>query len=126
MVPFLLGGKVDFAWSGGIHNRYPEKMKVLLSMNAGRLVAAPDTPSVGELYGVSMPGQAVIVVPAGTPEDVVARLESAIAVAAADAEYVDLVTNKLKFPVKVVGSEALTADIADTVEGLKSVIAKTQ
>lgn len=126
MVPFLLGGKVDFAWSGGIHNRYPEKMKVLLSMNAGRLVAAPDTPSVGEMYGVSMPGQAVIVVPAGTPADVVARLESAIAVAAADAEYVDLVTNKLKFPVKVVGSAALTADIADTAKGLKDVIAKTQ
>ena len=95
-------------------------------MNAGRLVAAPDTPSVGEKYGVSMPSQAVIVVPAGTPADVVATLESAIAVAAADAEYVDLVTNKLKFPVIVVGSEALTADIANTVAGLKDVIAKTQ
>lgn len=126
MVPFLLGGKVDFAWSGGIHNRYPEKMKVLLSMNAGRLVAAPDTPSIGELYGVSIPDQAVIVVPAGTPADIVARLQSAIEVAANDPEVVDLITNKLKAPVKILGSEALTADIANTVEGLKDVIAKTQ
>ena len=126
MVPFLLGGKVDFAWSGGIHNRYPEKMKVLLSMNAGRLVAAPDTPSISEKYGVSMPSQAVIVVPAGTPADIVAKLQSAIEVAAKNVEFVDLVTNKLKFPVKVVGSEALTADIANTVKGLKDVIAKTQ
>ena len=31
MVPFLLGGKVDFAWSGGVHQRYGDKMKVLLS-----------------------------------------------------------------------------------------------
>ena len=126
MVPFLLGGKVDFAWSGGIHNRYPEKMKVLLSMNAGRLVAAPDTPSIGELYGVSIPDQAVIVVPAGTPADIVAKLQSAIEVAANDPEVVDLITNKLKAPVKILGSEALTADIANTVEGLKDVIAKTQ
>ena len=125
MVPFLLGGKIDFAWSGGIHNRYPEKMKVLLSMNASRLVAAPDTPSVGEKYGVSMPSQAVIVVPAGTPADIVARLQSAIEVAANDAEYIDLVTNKLKFPVKVVGSQALTADIENTVKGLRDVIANT-
>jgi hypothetical protein len=35
MVPFLLGGKVDFAWSGGVHNRYGDDMKVLASMNSG-------------------------------------------------------------------------------------------
>ena len=36
MVPFLMGGKIDFAWSGGVHNRYGDKMKVLASMNSGR------------------------------------------------------------------------------------------
>ena len=49
----------------------------------------------------------------------------AIEVAANDAEYVDLVTNKLKFPVKVVGSQALTADIESTMKGLRDVIANT-
>ncbi len=126
MVPFLLGGKIDFAWSGGIHNRYPEDMKVLLSMNAGRLLASPDTSSVGETYGVSMPSQAVIVVPKDTPADITAKLEAAVETATEDAEFSELVTEKLKFPVKFVGSEALNADIAETVEGLKAVIAKTQ
>ena len=126
MVPFLLGGKVDFAWSGGIHNRYPEKMKVLASMNAGRLLASPEVPSIAEKYGISMPSQAVIVVPKGTPDDVVAKLETAIEAATRDADFADLVTNKLKFPVKFVGSKALAEDIAATVKATTTVIEKTQ
>ncbi len=126
MVPFLLGGKIDFAWSGGIHNRYGDKMKVLASMNAGRLLGSPDVPSVNEKYGVSMPSQAVIVVPKGTPDAVVSKLESAMEAATKDKAFGDLVTNKLKFPVKFVGSKDLTADIAKTTEGLKQVIEKTK
>jgi len=126
MVPFLLGGKVDFAWSGGIHNRYADDMKVLASMNADRLLASPDVPSISEKYGVAMPGHAVISVPAGTPADIIATLERAIQEATGDSEFTDLVTNKLKFPVKFVGTQNLTADIAETVAGLKKVIETTQ
>ena len=126
MVPFLLGGKIDFAWSGGIHNRYADDMKVLISMNPGRLLASPDTPSIQELYGISMPSQAVIVVPKGTPADVVAKIEAAMEAASKDSDFGDLVTNKLKFPVKFVGSEALAAEIAQTTEGLKQVIEQTK
>ena len=93
MVPFLLGGKVDFAWSGGIHNRYGDKMKVLASMNGGRLLASPGTPSISETYGVSMPSQAVIVVPVGTPANVIATIESAMEKATHDKDFSDLVTN---------------------------------
>lgn len=126
MVPFLLGGKIDFAWSGGIHNRYGDDMKVLMSMNAGALVGSPDSPTVADKYGVSMPSQAVIVAPAGTPADVVARIEAAMEEATKDADFADLVTNKLKFPVKFVGSAALAEDIASTTTGLKEVIEKTK
>tara|TARA_Y100000589_G_scaffold45752_1_gene38481 strand:- start:412 stop:1347 length:936 start_codon:yes stop_codon:yes gene_type:complete len=126
MVPFLLGGKVDFAWSGGIHNRYGDDMKVLMSMNSGRLMAAPGTFSVAEKYGVSMPSQAVIVAPAGTPGAVVDKLEAAMERATKDADFSDLVTNKLKFPVKFVGAKALAADMVTTAKGLKEVIEKTK
>lgn len=126
MVPFLLGGKVDFAWSGGVHNRYGDDMKVLLSMNAGRLIASPDVPSIGENYGVSMPSQAVIVAPKGTPADVIAKLEAAVEKATKDADFADMVTNKLQFPVKFVGSEGVSADAAATAEALKAVIEATK
>ena len=126
MVPFLLGGKIDFAYSGGIHNRYSEDMKVLASMNPTRLMGSPDVPSILGKYGVSMPAQAVIVVPGGTPDDVVAILEAAMKAASRDADFGDLLSNKLKFPVKFVGSVALTADIAKTVDALKKVIEQTK
>lgn len=126
MIPFLLGGKIDFAWSGGVHNRYPEDIKVLASMNGSRLIASPDIPSILEIYGVSMPSQAVIVAPAATPPEVVATLEGAIEAATKDEAFADLVENKLQFPVMFVGSEALSADMAVLVEGLGSVVEKTQ
>lgn len=126
MVPFLLGGKIDFAWSGGIHNRYGDKMKVLASMNSGRLLASPNVASVSEKYNVSMPSQAVIVVPAGTSADIIASIEAAMETASKDSDFVDLVTNKLQFPVSFLGASALTKDIGMTIDGLKLVIEKTK
>ena len=126
MVPFLLGGKVDFAWSGGIHNRFPKKMKVLLSFNSGRLIASPDIPSMQELYGVSMPSPVVIVGPKGMDPALVAKIEAAIKTAAADKAFEDLVTKKLKFPAAFVGHKALTAQIQQIIAGMKQVVAATK
>lgn len=126
MVPFLLGGKVDFAWSGGVHQRYGDKMKVLLSFNAGRLAASPGVPSIQERYGVSMPSQAVIVGPKGMDAAVVAKVEGAIEKAVADKAFLDLLANKLRFPAKFAGHKALTAQIQEVVAGMKRVIAATK
>ena len=125
MAPFLLGGKVDFAWSGGIHQRFGDKMKVLLSFNSGRLAASPDVPSIQELYGVSMPSQAVIVGPKGMDAAVVSKVEGAIGKAVSDKAFLDLLANKLRFPAKFVGHKALTAQIQEVVAGMKRVIAAT-
>ncbi len=120
MVPFLLGGKIDFAWSGGVHQRYGDQMKVLMSMNADRLGASPDAPSIQELYGISMPSQAVLAVPDGTPEEVIALLAEKAEAAMADAEFVDLMENKLMFPL----SFANTADINAAVQASNEVLSK--
>jgi hypothetical protein len=42
MVPMLLGGHLDFAWSGGVHQRYGDKMIALASCNPERLAAGPN------------------------------------------------------------------------------------
>lgn len=126
MVPFLIAGKVDFAWSGGIHGRYGDDMFVLASMNSERLAASPDAPSIREQYGISMPGHMLITAPAGLPEDIVATLEAAIETATTNAEFVDLATNRLLFPVKYVNSADLTADINSTISSLQMVIEQTQ
>lgn len=121
MVPFILGGKIDFAWSGGVHQRYGDDMKVLLSMNADRLGASPDVPSIAEKYGIAMPSQAVIVAPAGTPDDVVAKIAAAAEAAMDDADFTALMNDKLQFPLSFSGPEAITSEIGETVTGLKKV-----
>ena len=125
MVPFLLGGKIDFAWSGGVHQKYGDKMIVLASMLSHRLAASPDVPSVQELYGISMPGAAVLAVPKDTPDDVVAKIESAAKAAMDDADFTQ-VLEKLKFPKKFVSTADMKTQVKETVEGLKTVVEATQ
>ncbi|MEZ5843163.1 MAG: tripartite tricarboxylate transporter substrate binding protein [Hyphomicrobiaceae bacterium] len=122
MVPFLLGGKIDFAWSGGVHQKYGDKMIVLASMLSHRLAASPDVPSVQELYGISMPGGAVVAVPKSTPDDIVAKLEAAVK-KAMDDPGVTKVLDNLKFPKQFVGTSEMRKVVADTVAGLKKVVA---
>lgn len=112
MVPFLLGGKIDFAWSGGVHQRYGDKMKVLMSMNSDRLGASPDVPSIQELYGISMPSQAVLAVPAGTPEDAIATLAEKAKLAMDDPEFMTLMNEKLLFPLAYADTATVTASVA--------------
>jgi tripartite-type tricarboxylate transporter receptor subunit TctC len=114
MVPFLLGGKIDFAWSGGVHQAYDGKMKVLMSMNHDRLAEKPDVPSIHELYGISMPSEAILSVPKGTPEDVIAFIAEKAEAAMQNPEFVDLMNNKLSFPVAYQGPEELTKAIIES------------
>ena len=124
MVPFLLGGKVDFAYSGGVHGKYGDKMMVLASCLSDRLAASPDAPSIKELYGISMPGNAVIVAPKGVPDDIAATLEAAIQRAMADEDFGDIL-GKLKFPKKFISGKDMQVVFDDVVTGLKKVVAAT-
>jgi len=126
MVPFLLGGKVDIAWSGGVHQKYGNKMHVLASFNPERLGQSPDAPSLKEIYGIAMPSYAVIVLPAKTPDAVADTLEAAMRKASQDPAFNDMVTNKLKFPNQFIGSKDLKPRVADMITGLKTVIAETK
>jgi tripartite-type tricarboxylate transporter receptor subunit TctC len=126
MVPFLLGGKVDVAWSGGVHQKYGDKMRVLASFNPDRLGESPEAPSLKELYGISMPSYAVVVLPAKTPDAIADKLEAALRAASKDPAYDDMVSNKLKFPNHFIGSAEMKPRVADMIAGLKTVIAATQ
>jgi tripartite-type tricarboxylate transporter receptor subunit TctC len=125
MVPFLLGGKIDFAWSGGVHNRYLDKMNVVLAMTADPLQTTPDVPTIQEKYGVAMPTGATIWAPAGLPEDILKTLVDASVKAVESDAYTDLMTNKLGFPKASVTGETLVNEIAAVNKGLQTVYEKT-
>ena len=101
MVPMLLGGHLDFAWSGGVHQRYGDKMVVLASVNPDRLAATPDAPALSEKYSISQPSMVVVMGPKGIPADRVKFLENALRNASSkDPAFVKLLKENLKFPQK--------------------------
>jgi tripartite-type tricarboxylate transporter receptor subunit TctC len=125
MVPFLLGGKVDFAFSGGVHQKYGDKMIVLASFLKDRLPLAPDAPSMGEMYGISMPGNSVIAVPKGTPDDISAKLEAAVKASMDDADFTKIL-ERIKFPKRFISAKDMVGMVAETTAGLEKVHAATK
>jgi tripartite-type tricarboxylate transporter receptor subunit TctC len=112
----VLGGHVDFGFSGGIHYQYVRagKMIVLAGHGRDRLVATPEVPTLKELgYDVALENYNVIVGPAGLPEEIVVRLARAFEKAVQSEDYQDLMNNKLNFPVVSLGSKVLTERIRE-------------
>lgn len=121
MVPFILGGKVDFAYSGGIHQKYGDEMNVLASFLSQPLAYTPDAPSIQDLYGVSQVGNAVLVAPAGLPDDIAAKLEAAGKASLDDPDFTKILEN-IKFPKGFVSGAELTALVAETEKTLQGVL----
>ncbi|MBT6276838.1 MAG: tripartite tricarboxylate transporter substrate binding protein [Chromatiales bacterium] len=125
MVPFLLGGKVDFAYSGGIHQKHGKNMIVLASFMPNRLAKAPDAPSFQEMYGISMPGNAVLTAPAGISDEIAQKLEAAAKQAMDDPDFTKVLRN-IQFPKRWIPSVELGPFAEEIAKGVKKVVDATQ
>jgi tripartite-type tricarboxylate transporter receptor subunit TctC len=121
MVPMLLGGHLDFAWSGGVHQRYGDKMVVLASCNPDRLAASPKEPSLSEKYSISMPSMVAVMGPKGIPADRVKFLENALRNASSkDPAFVKLLNENLKFPLKFRTGAEVEAELPGYIKQLQA------
>lgn len=112
MVPQVLGGHVDFAFSGGIHHSYAKqgKMLVLASLGDKRLIDFPDVPTLKELgYNVVLDQYVVFAAPKGVPEEVVQKVNDAASKAVKDPNIADLIKNKIHWPIAYHGPADITA-----------------
>ncbi len=125
MVPFLLGGKIDFAWSGGVHNRYLEDMNVVLGMIADPLQMTPDVPTIQSKYGIAMPTGTTIWAPAGLPEELKDKLVKASIAAAQSEAFTALLNDKLGFPAAAISGDELTQTLTQVNESLVKVYETT-
>jgi tripartite-type tricarboxylate transporter receptor subunit TctC len=126
MVPQVLGGHVDFAFSGGIHYSYAKagKMIVLASVGEDRLVGFPDAPTLIELgYGVAFSNPMTMAAPKGVPEEVVTKIDKAISTALKDPEVIDLIENKVHWLASYMGPEELTKTLKRTSSSYEALIA---
>lgn len=111
MVNGLMGKQFDIAYSGGVHQRYPDDIKALVSASGRKLVLDPDVPTLPELgYDIDGVSSFVVFGPAAVEADVRARLEAAVAEAFKGEDVQKVLTNT-GFPARFVGGDEATAEM---------------
>ena len=99
----LLGGQLDFMFDPGVGLQHVKagKLRLLAVGSPKRHPAFPDVPTVGEVVGEAFDADTVfgVFVPAGTPREVVARLNREISAA--------LQTSELRARISAIGAQEL-------------------
>ena len=92
MVQLVLSGQVDFAFSGGIHARYPGKFKTIAATSTKRLGNYPDTQTLIEAgyEGLAIDAPTVVAFPKGIDPAIVAKMEAALKVASTDPDMIKI------------------------------------
>ncbi|KIX11271.1 tripartite tricarboxylate transporter substrate binding protein [Dethiosulfatarculus sandiegensis] len=127
MVPSLLGGHVDFAWSGGVHYKYAiaGKMVVLAACTSEPLMAFPDVPTLKQLgYDISMDVPFMLVMPKGVNAEVKKTLEQAAKRAFNHEEVQKLLKEKLHMPAVFMDSPRITELILRSHDSYKAYLDK--
>jgi len=128
MVSMLLGGHVDFAFSGGIHPKYVEagKMTMLLSFGKGpyKMKGQPEIPSVKSLgYGdIYAENRFIVFGPKGMSPEVTKILADAFKKACDDPEVADAMENKLRFDRIYEGPEETQKTLAGMMESFQYLV----
>lgn len=110
----VMGGHIDVGWSAGVHQAYLNGggIKVIASLNEGRLRTSPKVPSITELgYDNAYTSYFLVAAPKGLPDDVREKLAAALRKAATSKDVADLAEKKMKFPNVVLKPDQLSAFI---------------
>ena len=116
MIPALLGGHVDFAWSGGVHYKYVKsgKMVLLAACTSEPLVAFPKVPTLKKLgYDIAMDVPFLLAAPKGLPAKVKATLEKAAQKAFNNPDVQKLIKDKLHMPAIFKNSAQITKQVKE-------------
>lgn len=115
--------QVDAGYTGGFHQRHPDKMKLLVAATSKRQPANPDVPTLSEL-GIPIAANAQIIVafPKGVPDVAISKIEAALKVAVAHPD-VQKAANKLRYPIDYHSAMAATQEMREQTAAYKEIIA---
>ncbi len=114
MAPLLLGGEVDFAFSGGTHAQYTPtgEMNVLAFLTQERSPFYPDVPTLVELgYPYAMDDFRSFFLPDGTPDEIVQAFEDAARFAVEHEPFVETTVENTLHPIVFMDAEETEATI---------------
>lgn len=122
VINVLLGKQVDLVLSGGIHYRYPEEIKTIVATTTFRHEAAPDVQTIDEAgYGLSMDARTTLILPKGTPREILEKLSTALAATETDADF-KKITAAADIPIMYMDTDAATEEIRQTYDQNKTII----
>jgi len=126
MAPLLLGGEVDFAFSGGTHAQYTPtgEMNVLAFLTRERSPFYPDVPTLVELgYPYAMDDFRSFFLPGGTPDEIVQAFEDAARMAVEHPQFVDVTVDNTLHPIVFMDAEETEATIREIREANEALMA---
>ena len=125
MLTVVLGGQVDLGYSGGIHSRHPNKIKMIVPTTAERQPATPDMPTLIEQgIPVTADSMTTLFAPKGTPDAIMDKLAAAVKTASEDPSVLDI-SKKTMFPIFYRNREDTMTEMAKQWESYKGVVEAT-
>lgn len=114
MINAILGKQAVLAMSGGIHAKYPDDIKTLAVLTTFRQPSWPDVKSIDEFgYALGMDGRAGVMLPKGTPQEIVQQLSDALKHAETDADFAKI-TGTANIPIMYLDADAAKAEMERT------------
>lgn len=114
--------QVDAGYTGGFHQRHPDKMKLLVAATTKRHPANPKSATLMELgIPIAANAQIAVVFPKGTPDAIVTKMEAAIKAAVGHPD-VKKISAKFKYPLDYHTAAAATKEMQDQHAFYKKII----
>ena len=111
MLAVDFGGQVDLAYSGGIHQQHPTKIKLIAAATSTRQALGPNIPTLKESgYDLSFDSFTTMILPKKTPKAIVDKIEAALMVASKDPDIIAL-SARVHFPVAYRNGADATAEM---------------
>ena len=114
MINAILGKQVVLALSGGIHNNYPEEMKMISALTSFRHPSAPDVKTIEEDgYPLGMDTRTVLILPKGSPREILEQLAAALKAAETDEGFKKIVATA-NVPIMYMDVDASYKEMVDS------------
>jgi len=122
MINAILGHQVVLALSGGIHNKYPDEMKMVTALTTFRHPSDPDVLTIDENgYELGMDSRTALILPKGTPKPILVTLATALKAAETDEDFKKIVA-AANIPIMYFDADGAAKEMADSYANNKRIM----
>jgi tripartite-type tricarboxylate transporter receptor subunit TctC len=122
MINGILGRQFVLAFSGGIHNKYPDEMKMISSLTTIRHPSDPDVLTIEEDgFQLGMDTRTTLILPKGTPRPILETLSAALEAASTDETFQKVVA-AANIPIMYMNLDAAAEEMASSYAKNKAVV----